>query len=187
MEYNSNELLKLDGARNREIFARATSLDRYERPIETIEGKITGSGSINVDGNSAVRRSFSLTMVVKDLVMHNIYWGLRHKIKLEIGVRDLAAGPSSIIYWFKQGIYVLTEFRSTQSVNNFTISMSGKDKMCLLNGEVGGNFMAQTDVGQIETMSDGETVQIEALKKLKIKHHFPYLIYMNININILKM
>ena len=138
MEYNSNELLKLDGAR--------------------------GSGSINVDGNSAVRRSFSLTMVAKDLVMHNIYWGLRHKIKLEIGVRDLAAGPSSTIYWFKQGIYVLTEFRSTQSVNNFTISMSGKDKMCLLNGEVGGNFMAQTDVGQIETMSDGETVQIEALK-----------------------
>lgn len=164
MEYNSNELLKLDGARNREIFARATSLDRYERPIETIEGKITGSGSINVDGNSAVRRSFSLTMVAKDLVMHNIYWGLRHKIKLEIGVRDLAAGPSSTIYWFKQGIYVLTEFRSTQSVNNFTISMSGKDKMCLLNGEVGGNFMAQTDVGQIETISDGETVQIEALK-----------------------
>lgn len=167
MEYTNAELLKLDGARNREIFARATTLDRYERPIETIEGKISGSGSINVDGSSAVRRSFSLTMVAKDLVMHNTYWGLRHKIKLEIGVRDLAAGPLSTIYWFKQGIYVLTEFRSTQSVNNFTISMSGKDKMCLLNGEVGGNFMAQTDVGQIETTSD-EDSSVSELEALKI-------------------
>jgi hypothetical protein len=36
-----------------------------ELPIETIEGKIT-TGSINIDGSSAVRRSCSLTMVTND-------------------------------------------------------------------------------------------------------------------------
>ena len=168
MQYEKKDLIRLDGARNREIFARATTLDRYERPVETIEGKLTG-GSINVDGSSAVRRSFSLSMVAKDLAIHNSYWGLRHKVKLEIGVRNLADGLDSTIYWFKQGIYVLTEFRSQQSVNNFTISMSGKDKMCLLNGEVGGIFTAQTDVGQIETTDDinnnsSEQISLEALK-----------------------
>ena len=169
MQYEKKDLIRLDGTRNREIFARATTLDRYERPVQTIEGKLTG-GSINVDGNSAVRRSFSLTMVAKDLAIHNAYWGLRHKVKLEIGVRNLADGPKSPIYWFKQGIYVLTEFRAQQSVNNFTISMSGKDKMCLLNGEVGGVFMAQTDVGQIETTTTDEETgsEITRLEALKI-------------------
>jgi hypothetical protein len=30
---------------------------------------------------------------------------------------------------------------------NFTISINGKDKMCLLNGEVGGSINASTDFG----------------------------------------
>lgn len=158
MRYNEADLLRLDQARNREVFVRITSLDRYERPIETIEGKTTG-GSINVDGNSAVRRSCSLTMVAKDVTIHNVYWGLKTKVKIEVGVRNMMDGPNSTIYWFKAGIYVLTDFRVQQSVNNFTISLSGKDKMCLLNGEVGGNFMAMTDLGQIqETGEDGVTL-----------------------------
>ena len=157
--YEKEQLLELDNARNRETFARITSLDRYERPIETIEGKIT-SGSINVDGNSAVRRSFSLSMVAKDVTIHNIYWGLQSKIKVEVGVRNLLKGPQSPIFWFKQGIYVLTEFRVQQSVNNFTISLSGKDKMCLLNGEVGGHFMAQTDLGQLETVDENGVITL---------------------------
>ena len=45
-----------------EIYAKIISLDFYENPIESIEGKVTG-GNINIDGNSSVRRSCSLTLV----------------------------------------------------------------------------------------------------------------------------
>ena len=159
LSYEKEQLLELDSTRNRETFARVTSLDRYERPVETIEGKIT-SGSISIDGNSSVRRSCSVSLVAKDVTIHNIYWGLQSKIKVEVGVRNLLKGPQSPIFWFKQGIYVLTEFRVQQSVNNFTISLSGKDKMCLLNGEVGGHFMAQTDLGQIENIAEDGTITL---------------------------
>ncbi len=158
LNYNKEQLLELDNTRNRETFARVTSLDRYERPVETIEGKLT-SGSINIDGSSSVRRSCSVSMVAKDVTIHNVYWGLQSKIKVEVGIRNLLKGPQSPIFWFKQGIFVLTEFRVQQSVNNFTISLSGKDKMCLLNGEVGGHFMAQTDLGQLET-KDGDDITL---------------------------
>ena len=46
--------------------------------------------------------------------------------------------------------------------NNFTISLNGKDKMCLLNGEVGGSINASTDFGKLEeydTLDNGEIVR----------------------------
>jgi hypothetical protein len=45
---------------------------------------------------------------------------------------------------------VLTSFNPSRSINNFTISISAKDKMCLLNGEVSGMVEAQIDFGKIE-------------------------------------
>jgi hypothetical protein len=61
MIYNNplldNDFLhKLSLAKEREIYARITALSWNESPIEYIEGKVI-NGSINVDGNSAVRRT----------------------------------------------------------------------------------------------------------------------------------
>ena len=58
-------LRKLDSLHEREVYARIELMTFDELPIETIEGKIT-TGSINIDGSSAVRRSCSLTMVTND-------------------------------------------------------------------------------------------------------------------------
>jgi hypothetical protein len=65
MIYDKDFLLELDKTKNKIIYARITALTFDERPIETIEGRIT-QGSINVDGAAAVRRSCSLTMVAND-------------------------------------------------------------------------------------------------------------------------
>ena len=70
---------------HREIFARITALTKEGKPLEYIEGKIT-QGSINVDGSSAVRRTCNLTMVAKDVDIHNFYWGIKTQFKLEIGL-----------------------------------------------------------------------------------------------------
>lgn len=48
------------------------------------------------------------------------------------------------------GIYIFTAFNSSLGLNNYTISVSGKDKMCLLNGEIAGNLHASIDFGKDE-------------------------------------
>lgn len=139
-QLNEEFLLKLEKERNNEVFARITLLNINELPIETIEGKIT-SGSINIDGTSAVRRSCSLSLVAEQVNLSDFYWGIKNKFKLEIGLKNEIDSNYDQIIWFKQGIYVITSFSTALTANNFTINISGKDKMCLLNGDLAGNIM----------------------------------------------
>lgn len=137
---NEDFLLELEKERNREVYARIILLDVNELPIEAIEGKVT-SGSVNIDGTSSVRRSCSLQLVSKDINVHDFYWGLKNKFTLEVGLlNDINADYPDII-WFKQGVYVITAFSASLGVNNYTINISGKDKMCLLNGDMAGHIM----------------------------------------------
>lgn len=155
MLYDKEFLLKLDKSKNKTIYARVTALQFNESPIEYIEGRVTG-GSINIDGASAVRRTCSLTMVAQDFDYNDYYWGLNTKFKLEIGLENLVDSTYPDIVWFNQGIYLITSFNTSRSTNNFTISISGKDKMCLLNGEVSGSLESSVDFGTIEEeSSDG--------------------------------
>ena len=149
MIYDKDFLLKLDKMKNKIIYGRVTALTFSETPIETIEGRIT-AGTINIDGASAVRRTCSLTMVANDFDYSNYTWGLNTKFKLEIGVENHIDSFYPKIIWFNQGIYLFTSFNTSRSTNNFTINLSGKDKMCLLNGEVGGALESSVDFGKIE-------------------------------------
>ena len=136
-------LIKLNNDRNRTIYAHVISLNQYEHPIEALEGVVT-AGSITIDGQSAVRRTCSLTLSAKNLNINNVYWGLTTKVKIEIGVQNNIIGYKKYgdIIWFPQGIFILTDFKTTQTINNYTINVTGKDKMCLLNGDVSGNLPA---------------------------------------------
>lgn len=140
---------------HREIFARITALNFQEKGMEFIEGKVTG-GSINIDGNSIVRRTCSLTLVAQNVNINQFYWGLYNKFNLEIGLRNYINKNYPEIIWFKQGIYIITNFNTTYNVNNYNISISGKDKMCLLNGDIAGALPHTTDFG-IEEYDDGNT------------------------------
>ena len=144
-------LQKLDESRNRVIYARIIALTFDEDPVETIEGKITG-GTISIDGSSAVRRSCSgLSLVAKDINVTDYYWGLNTKFKLEIGLEtELTEGE---IVWFPQGVYLITAFSTSYSTSGFTINISGQDKMCLLNGTIGGTISAPTDFANIEEVN----------------------------------
>ena len=113
--------------KERDIYARIISLDINENPIEQIEGKIT-TGSINIDGSSAVRRTCSLTMVSQDINITDYYWGVKTKFKLEIGLKNKINKDYPDIIWYPQGIYVITTFNTSLSTNNCTISIQGKDK-----------------------------------------------------------
>ena len=141
----------------RTLYARISSLDINELPIEQIEGKVTG-GNINLDGDSCVRRTCSLTMIADDVNINDYYWGLNTKFRLEVGVTNALTDPEYSaaasdypeIVWFPGGTYYIASFNTSLSVNSYTISLSGKDKMCMLNGDLGGQLFASIDFGQEE-------------------------------------
>lgn len=142
-------LKELHENKNREIYARITVLSFSELPLETIEGRVTG-GSINIDGSSAIRRSCSLTITAQNFKYNHYYWGLDSKFKLEIGIKNKVDPEMPDIIWFNKGIFILTTFNTSENTNSCTISINGKDKMCLLNGEIGGSLEATIDFGVIE-------------------------------------
>lgn len=143
-------LKALDQENQREIFAKIASLTFEEHPIEFITGRVTG-GSINIDGQSSTRRTCSITLVAKELNIHDFYWGLNTKFMLFIGLKNKINSEYDDIIWFPQGIFLITDFSTNQTTNNYTISISGRDKMSLLNGDIGGIVNSLTaDFGKIE-------------------------------------
>lgn len=160
MQFNQDYrqfLLDLDKTKVKTKYARITALRFDELPIETIEGRVT-EGSINLDGDSAVRRTCSLTIVANDFNYQNYIWGLNTKFKLEIGLENNINPMYPNIIWFKQGIYLISSFSTSRSTNSFTISIQGQDKMCQLNGEVGGSLTTSVDFGTLEeVMANGDT------------------------------
>ena len=136
-------LKKLDEYPLREIYAKIIALSQEEYPIDEIQGRAT-AGSINLDGDSAVRRTCSLTLIADDIELRDYYWGLKNKFKLEVGMRNFVDSTRPDIIWFPQGTYVITSFNTSQSATGYTVNISGKDKMALLNGEVSGKIHANS-------------------------------------------
>lgn len=146
-------LYELNQFQHKDIYARIIVLNFDEMPLEQIEGKVI-SGSINIDGNSAVRRTCNLSLVAKDVDINNFYWSIGSKFTLEVGVNNVINNEYPDIIWFKQGIFVIGSFNSSLSGNNYSISIGGKDKMCLLNGDMGGSLPASIDFGKIDTYNN---------------------------------
>lgn len=138
---DSEFLKQLAAEQERVIYAKVVALDLDENPIEEIQGRVT-QGSVPVDGNSSVRRTCSLTLVAHELNINDYIWGLETKIQLYIGQDNKLNPEYPPIIWFKMGTFVLTTFNTSVSASGHTVSLQGKDKMCLLNGDVGGSLTA---------------------------------------------
>lgn len=160
-------LLDLDKVKNRTVYAKITALRFDELPIESIEGRVT-AGSINLDGDSAVRRTCSLTIVADKFDYNNYLWGMNTKFKLEIGLKNEINLKYPDIIWFKQGIYLISSFNTSSTTNNFSISIQGKDKMAQLNGEVGGSLTSTVDFGTMEEESTNGDINIIKIPVFKI-------------------
>ena len=154
---------------NKKVYVKLVSLDFNERPRETIEGRAT-AGSVNIDGASAVRRTCSLTLVSDIQDITNYYWTLKTKFKVEVGV---FSEQEQKIVWFKQGTYVITSFSASYSGSQCTISISGKDKMCMLNGELGGVINSSLVLDTYDEVVGSITKKI----KLPIKNIIRDLMY----------
>ncbi len=186
----------LDLEKEKEIFAKVISLDFQENPMEEIEGRVT-QGSVTVDGSSSIRRTCSLTLAAHELNIHEFYWGLNTKFQLLIGVKNTVKkrAPYIELYkhypdicWFKMGTYIISSFSTSQSTNQYSISLQGKDKMTLLNGDVGGIITPLSwDFGKIQDVEeDGSITITDYLLKdiiLEAVHEHAQEPYWNIIVN----
>ena len=151
-------LKEIDNLQVKEQYVKITVLDFYERPITEIQGKVT-QGTISLNGSSAIRRTCTLTLVATE--HENGYEdvdsviSINKKIKVEMGIKNILPRYSSVYgdtVWYPLGIYVITSKSISHSLEGVTISLSLKDKMCLLNGECGGTLPAAINFKEMEVM-----------------------------------
>lgn len=188
--YNKDFLRQLDQDRHRIIYAKIIAMNFNEQELEEVDGVFTG-GSINIDGKSSTRRSISLTMMTESIDLSKSYWYLNTKFKVLIGLENHIDNQQPDIIWFNQGIYIITDFSYSLSGTNYNVNITGKDKMCLLDGTIGGTLNCTVDFGkfeQEETLESGET--ISKLVKQPIKtiivdavHQYAGEPYQNIIVN----
>lgn len=155
-------LKSLDEWNEREIFIKIISLDFNENPRSEIQGYATG-GSVKVDGSAALRRVCSLNMIAENAQIRETDWALESKFKLEIGLRNFINPNYDNIIWFPQGIFILTSFGFSLNGQGVAITLQGKDKMCLLDGSIGGNIFASHDFGKLELQHDDGTIEFEKI------------------------
>ena len=159
-------LKKLDLENLKRYYVKIIVLAMDETPIQEIEGKIS-SGSINIDGNSSMRRTCNLTFLVEetednDLMNIDNLLSINKKIKIEIGIENIIDSRYDNIIWFKQGIFVINQPSISHNSQGVVVSLTCKDKMCLINGECGGGLPASVIFDSYNQINkDGSVTSIQ--------------------------
>ena len=157
-------LKEVDKMHIKEQYAKITILNWNESPIKEIQGIVTG-GNINIDGKSNMRRSCNLSVYVENEFSSNVteidsLFSLNKKMYLEIGYLNKTDKYQDYeMLWYPQGLFVMINPSLSHGVGGTTISLTLKDKMCLLNGECGGVIPASTRFDEYETIDqNGEWI-----------------------------
>lgn len=184
---------KLDQNHQREIYARIVSLTMDELPVEEISGKVSqGTISIDGTSAVRRTCSLTLIADRLNIneyywsftTKFKLYIGLKvpQDLKREyenhqtytldaMSGRPILNGEVTLKYeeypdivWFPQGLYLITDFKYINNTNGTdNIYISGKDKMALLNGDIGGHLPHATDFGieEIYTYDEATGKQVD--------------------------
>ena len=157
-------LRKLDTRNLKYHYVKIIVLDKNELPISTIQGQCSG-GSINVNNNSPMRRTGNITFVTEEKYnnledVENLL-SINKKVKIYIGLENHIDKRYEDIIWFPQGVFIIVDPQISHSnQNGIDITLSFKDKMCLLNGECGGKLPSSVTFHQYDQMQeDGSVVR----------------------------
>lgn len=178
-------LQQLDALRIKQQFVKITVLNWKEEPLEQIQG-IAISGSVNLDGSSSMRRTATLSLFAeeKDNNLANIdsLFAVNKKCILELGIINKV--PNFVykqadqhydvtmtnvnykelygdIIWFPLGVYIMFNPSISHGTQGVTISMQLKDKMCLLNGDLGGQIHSSVEFSNQDQLVDSDSVSLE--------------------------
>lgn len=159
-------LQKLDKLNLRVTYAKLVLLTFDESPIREIQGNIT-SGSMSVNGSSAIRRTINLSMLANvnnsaiDDIENEI--SINKKVRIFVGLNNPLKSYSHYgkIIWFPCGLFVLSTATLSRSTSGWSISITGKDKMCLLDGSAGGTLPASVTFHEKLIMLDNEDIEVQ--------------------------
>lgn len=160
-------LTQLDKLHMRVQYAKIILLSfKDEEPIKEIQGSIT-SGNLSVNGSSAIRRTINLTMLASidnsNLEDIDNEISINKKIKVLIGYDNPLKSYKNYgdIIWFPCGLFVLSSANISRSTSGWNISITGKDKMCLLDGTAGGTLPASITFHESFVQLDNGDVEIQ--------------------------
>lgn len=160
-------LIQLDKLHMRVQYAKIILLSfKDEEPIKEIQGSIT-SGNLSVNGSSAIRRTINLTMLASidnsNLEDIDNEISINKKIKVLIGYDNPLKSYKNYgdIIWFPCGLFVLSSANISRSTSGWNISITGKDKMCLLDGTAGGTLPASITFHESLVQLDNGDVEIQ--------------------------
>lgn len=160
-------LTQLDKLHMRVQYAKIILLSfKDEEPIKEIQGSIT-SGNLSVNGSSTIRRTINLTMLASidnsNLEDIDNEISINKKIKVLIGYDNPLKSYKNYgdIIWFPCGLFVLSSANISRSTSGWNISITGKDKMCLLDGTAGGTLPASVTFHESLVQLDNGDVEIQ--------------------------
>ena len=162
-------LQDIDNFINQRQYIKITLLDWYEHPLREISGEVS-EGSISKVASSPVRRTAELSIAIDggsyDLMSLKSDFAINKKIYIEIGIKnDSRLYPDYPIFWFPQGTFFISNFSISAGANAATtISLSLKDKMAMLNGDISGHFPAAVVFDTMDTqLPDGTYIEQKVL------------------------
>ena len=159
-------LMKLDKLNLRTSYAKIVLLSFDEKPIREIQGNIS-SGSMSVNGSSRVRRTINLSMFAsyENSNIENVdnEISINKKIRVYIGYKNPFKSYAHYgdIVWFPCGMFIISTASVARSTNGWSISVTAKDKMCLLDGSVGGTIPASTILHEKWIQLDNEEIEVQ--------------------------
>lgn len=164
---DSKFLSMLDEMRIKKHYAKITVLSFVdEKPLREIQG-IATAGSITVNGQAALRRTISLTVsgIENENDINNIenIISINKKVKIEVGLENPFEDYKNYgdIIWFPLGTYVINQATTSTTASSANISISGKDKMCMLDGTCGGTLPSAVTFHETQYEDDNGDIFIE--------------------------
>lgn len=152
--------------------------------VFALEG-IATQGNISVNGNSAVRRSGSLTMIVPDEKIFGSQFGgktinkvtqlsnliaINKRAKISIGYENTGSQYKEYdMFWFPLGVFTLQNPSVTYSNSGIQVQVKLSDLMTLLNGTNGGELQNAMTHSPIGVNKNGEIVDDPVLVNTLIK------------------
>ena len=220
-------LKALDDERNKFYYARIIILDKLDKPIRSIEGRVQQGSSISLNGSSNVRRTCNISLIAEeaenDLTNIENFLSVNRKIKIAVGIEKWINYSTDIYYymdksdsiwdenhpfdhgfpkigregkiyydrttetywrwvdqsyqqiksiydyekdliWFPLGVFVISQPSLSHTTGGCLINLSCKDKMSLLNGEMGGGLPTSVTfheynqvIGELKCSTDPRT------------------------------
>ena len=124
---------------------------------------ISSIGSYNIDGESAIRRATSITLLLDDTyksvsIENKIYDWIGLNFELQIGIYSIR---NDDYIWYKCGNYLITDGGTNYDAINNSISISLSDNFAKLNGTRNGQIGGAPTIEIPNVDADGNIITIK--------------------------